>query len=428
MTVFFKSVCGGLSLWLLLGFSTVQALTVVLTHTQQEADGLLEQFQQLHPDVKITFMNRRAELIRQGVESGSLRHADVVLTSSPFLMASLKNAGLLVPVVSPKRMGNCVREGILLGDEQHYFTSYGLAGFGLIVNGPLAKKRGLPIPYSWQDLTQPQMFGQVIMSTPSRSSSTHMMVEKVLQDEGWERGWRLLLQVAGNQKTLAARSYLVSESVRTGEALVGPVLDSSIRQMTQNNTDVQFSHFSSFAVMPAYVAVLKGGRDQAEARQLIDYLFSSRGQSDLLQGSQFKVPLSVEQDNQEGMQLCLLFRQQQLVNTSLLLAREQLVQLLYDQLITLHFEQLRDTWGLIYQVEQTPLSEEQYQQLNKARDLISTPPVSVQQAADSAYLDSLRNATASRQAELQRWQSQWQAQLSEAAQLARRVLVDRSDE
>ncbi len=45
----------------------------------------------------------------------------------------------------------------------------------------------LPAPKQWADLVKPVYFGHVAMSSPSRSGTTHLTVETMLQGEGWER-------------------------------------------------------------------------------------------------------------------------------------------------------------------------------------------------------------------------------------------------
>jgi phosphoglycerate transport regulatory protein PgtC len=65
----------------------------------------------------------------------------------------------------------------------------------------------LPAPKEWADLVKPEYFGHVAMSSPSRSGTTHLTVETILQGEGWEKGWTQLLQIAGNCAAVTDRSF-----------------------------------------------------------------------------------------------------------------------------------------------------------------------------------------------------------------------------
>lgn len=46
------------------------------------------------------------------------------------------------------------------------------------------------------------------MSAPSRSGTTHLTVEAVLQGDGWEDGWAKWKFIAGNFATVTERSLV----------------------------------------------------------------------------------------------------------------------------------------------------------------------------------------------------------------------------
>ncbi|WP_373974074.1 ABC transporter substrate-binding protein [Chitinibacter sp. SCUT-21] len=399
------------------------ALTVVSTHSEDASSSLLDEFRQLHPEIKITILNRRVDLIPSGVKSGSLRNADIVLSSSPFLMQALKNNGQLRTLPITQVSSPCAPKGLLLSDSERKYASYGLAGFGLLWNQSFYTRQRLAAPKTWQDLLIPTLHRQLVMSTPSRSSSTHMMLEKILQDEGWDHGWRTILQLGGQFSLIASRSFAVSEAIHSGDAMVSIMIDAHARPTMSANSNYRFQYLNSFAVMPSYVAQLRGGQHSREAKILVQYLFSEQGQRNLLNDRHFKLPLkgSLEQNGH----LCRLFQQQKLINTEQILARGQLLKQLYDQLITLNFELLRDTQGLIQKAEASPnLSTAQKQDLITARQLASTPPVTAAQANDERYLALFRAGQP--KDEISRWQQVWRAQLAQAGKLARHVLVNSS--
>lgn len=398
-------------------------LTVVTTHPEEETGYLLESFRQQYPDTQVLLINRRADLILRAVQSGSLRDSDVILSSSPFLMQSLKKAGLLhrLPIQPPP--SRCAPDGLLLTDTESMFASYGLAGFGLVSK----RQSGLAAPAQWHQLLTPDYYGKVVISTPSRSSSTHLMVEKILQDEGWQAGWQLLLQLGGQQRQIAGRSFTVAKLLADGDASAGPMLDNGARLLVRRRPDLQFAYFPSFNVMPSYIGLLKHSHNPAAARQLAGYLFSSKGQNELLGNSRFKVPLNPRAGDDESQRLCQLMRKQKRINEPQMWQRETLVKQLYDTLITRHFEQLRETWGLIRLAENQPgLNAAARAQLQKARQLASTPPLGANQAADPALLAQFNDKSAQSQRLRQQWHSRWQNQLAEAASLARHVVVGRT--
>ena len=398
-------------------------LTVVTTHPEEETGYLLESFRQQYPDTQVLLINRRADLILRAVQSGSLRNSDVILSSSPFLMQALKKAGLLRRLPLQPQTSRCAPPGLLLTDTQLTFASYGLAGFGLVSK----RQAGQSAPQQWRTLLAAKYYGKVVISTPSRSSSTHLMIEKILQDEGWAAGWQLLLQLGGQQAQIAGRSFTVAKLLADGDASVGPMLDNGARLLVRQRPDLQFAYFPSFNVMPSYIGLLKHADNQAPARQLVSYLFSSKGQNELLGSSRFKVPLNPRDGDNESQALCQLMHKQKRLDETQMWQREELVKQLYDTLITQHFEQLRETWGLIRLAESQPgLNATARTQLQTARQLASTPTISASQAADPVLLAHFTDKSRHSQTLRQQWHTRWQAQLAEAALLARHIVAGRA--
>jgi ABC-type Fe3+ transport system substrate-binding protein len=50
-------------------------------------------------------------------------------------------------------------------------------------------------------------FNHLVISAPSRSGTTHLTVETILQAYGWEKGWALLLNAGGNMGSITDRSF-----------------------------------------------------------------------------------------------------------------------------------------------------------------------------------------------------------------------------
>ena len=67
----------------------------------------------------------------------------------------------------------------------------------------------------WADLKKPIYHGHAGMSAPSRSGTTHLTVETVLQGMGWKEGWAEWKAIAGNFKTVTEQVLVFQmESIR----------------------------------------------------------------------------------------------------------------------------------------------------------------------------------------------------------------------
>ena len=63
------------------------------------------------------------------------------------------------------------------------------------------------------------------IAAPSRSGTTHLTIETILQGEGWEKGWRTIKAIAGNFRDVTERSFGVPEAVNSGQVGYGIVID-----------------------------------------------------------------------------------------------------------------------------------------------------------------------------------------------------------
>ena len=88
-----------------------------------------------------------------------------------------------------------------------------------------AYQHSLPAPKEWDDLKKPIYAGHVGISAPSRSGTTQLTVETLLQGEGWEKGWATLLEIGGNFAQVSDRSFGVPDAVNSGQYGIGIVID-----------------------------------------------------------------------------------------------------------------------------------------------------------------------------------------------------------
>jgi ABC-type Fe3+ transport system substrate-binding protein len=136
----------------------------------------------------------------------------------------------------------------------------------------------LPAPREWTDLTDPRYYGHLSISAPSRSGTTHLTVEVILQAYGWERGWALLMQMGGNMGAIAERSFGVPEAVISGQLGIGVVIDFFALSAIASGQPIDFAYPTLTAVVPASVAVIKNRPNAENARAFVQYLLSDEGQ------------------------------------------------------------------------------------------------------------------------------------------------------
>jgi ABC-type Fe3+ transport system substrate-binding protein len=94
-----------------------------------------------------------------------------------------------------------------INDPEGFYFGQALAGYGIMWNTRYLAANKLPEPKEWADLVNPVYFGHVATSSPSRSGTTHLTVETILQGEGWMKGWGQILAIGGNCAAITERSF-----------------------------------------------------------------------------------------------------------------------------------------------------------------------------------------------------------------------------
>ena len=131
-------------------------------------------------------------------------------------------------------------------------------------------------------MKKPVYHGHVGMSAPSRSGTTHLTVETVLQGMGWEAGWAEWKSIAGNFKTVTERSFVVPDGVNSGQFGLGIVIDFFGLSSQASGFPVEFVYPTVTTLVPANFAIVKNAPNPDAASVFIEYLLSPEGQEVLL--------------------------------------------------------------------------------------------------------------------------------------------------
>ncbi|MCM8777639.1 MAG: extracellular solute-binding protein [Candidatus Omnitrophica bacterium] len=201
---------------------------------------------------------------------------------SPYL--TLKEKGLLQPYKIPSDLlkkipSHCA--GIPNYDKEFYWYGIILSGFGILYNKKVLNYLSLPYPTTWESLTDKRYYGWVGNGDPRHSGSLHMMYEIILQAYGWEKGWEIILGIAGNTKTFTASASSVAKNTSLGEVAVSLCIDSyALAQIeTSGAENMGFILPENLTVInPDAIGILKGAPNLKIAQRFINYLLSYEGQ------------------------------------------------------------------------------------------------------------------------------------------------------
>jgi len=370
--------------------NTSERITILTSFPPEFYKPFVSRFKTLFPSFQIQVLNKKTTAALAEIQRGNSRNFDLFWASSTDAFEVLKLSGNLKQSQYKLKYPTLEIEGVNLDDHDGYFFGFALSSVGYMWNNRFLRENNLMEPSSWQTLADSSYYGSVAMSTPSRSGTTHLIVESILQGMGWQEGWAYLLKTAGNFATVTARSFSVPEGVVNGRFGIGLVIDFLAQGLKSMNADIEFQYGEPILLVPAGIGLLKGGGNTAGAKKFLDFILSPEGQEILLNPTIGRLPILKEiyaKDEINTPALLRFINQKKIspYDTELSTIRYHLVNTLFDQLITYRLLERRKIWKSLIQLEQKHGIDDEYLAKVKKDVLffLTEIPVSEEQSIDS---------------------------------------------
>lgn len=352
-----------------------------------------EAFEAKHPKLSVHVLNKKTSAAISYIQDQSSEQVDIVWASAPDAFEVLKESGHLRPLQLKQPASINEVAGYPLNDPQGYYTGFAVSGYGLMWNKDYLARHNLPTPGNWSDLADSAFSGHVAITSPSRSGTTHLVVETILQSKGWKDGWALLVEMSGNLATVTARSFGVRDGIRIGRFGVGPVIDFFGLSSIATGWPVDFSYPLETVLLPANIGIVKNARNVTAAAAFIDFVTSIEGQRILLKPEISRLPVRPEVYGRAPKDYPNPFngsiRTKGLIfDSDLSRSRYHLVNSLFDELITFRLKPLKAAWKAIREAERAlgpNPDEEMAKRLRRARRLLTQVPVSAAQSRDPSF-------------------------------------------
>jgi ABC-type Fe3+ transport system substrate-binding protein len=232
----------------------------------------VEAFSQQYPAIKVTVLNKNTVASVEEILMDNPRGFDLFWSSSPEAFSLLEKDGRL-------------RSRSDDGPDGASFADFAYSGVGWCWMEDFEARP----PASWNDLLDPRFQDRLAMSHPARSGSTHMLLEVILQDRGWDRGWQYFFELSRNLKTITARSFSVIEGLKRGRFDVGLSID--FLALTEAPDGVRFRYGQPVMMAPARIAVLQNGVAPAEARLFVEFMLDKPAQKLLTRSDMRRIPV-----------------------------------------------------------------------------------------------------------------------------------------
>jgi ABC-type Fe3+ transport system substrate-binding protein len=372
-------------------------VSVVTSFPKELTQAYKTAFEKAHPGIKLEILNKNTV---QGMayvrELPAGQRPEIFWASAPDAFEVLAGQKLLEPVAdlankaAPQRVGSYP-----INDPQGRYLGQALAGYGLMYNTRYLQAHKLPVARQWSELVRPVYFGHLAMSSPSRSGTTHLTVETLLQGEGWDKGWSQLLQIAGNCAAITERSFGVPDGVNNGQFGIGLVIDFFGLAGKYSGFPVDFVYPDVTAVVPANIALISGSKNPSEAKKFIAFSVSLEGQQLLYDPKISRLPILPPQamggKTPAGYPdpFEIAKRAKVKFDSDLSEARYNVVSALFDQAITFRLKELQAATKVIHEAEAAVARKPQAQAqalIKQARELAYTAVVSLRLASDKDFL------------------------------------------
>jgi phosphoglycerate transport regulatory protein PgtC len=396
-------------------------------------------FEAKYPGVKAVVQQKPTT---QGVtyirETASRPEADIMWASAVDAFLVLKTDKLLAKYALPKEIAARIPAKVgtyPVHDPDGFFFGFALSGYGMMWNKPYLQAHKLKPPAEWTDLIDPSYFGHLAISAPSRSGTTHLTVEAILQAYGWEKGWALLLNMGGNMAAITERSFGVPEGVDNGQYGIGIVIDFFGLSAIASGFPVDFAYPSLTPIVPANVGMVKGGPNPENAKRFINYLLSEEGQLLLFKADIGRLPVipALYAKAPAGYPDPFKMKLGGLdFNSKLSSLRYGVINSLFDQIITFRLNELKEAWGAIYKAEKA-IQEAKKKgkdvskaaaEVAEARSLVTRAPVSEAKAKEKDFTQAFKGKKKTEaRAKLETdWDAQAKANYAKAKELATKAM------
>ena len=368
---------------------------IIVSSFPAEMTSLFETaYEANYPSIDVEIIKKKTTAGIAYVENNPV---DLFWVSAPDAFEVLKGKQLLQsyrPVAKgiPRRIG-----GYPVNDPDGFYTGFSAAGYGIMWNKDYLELHQLDAPGKWLDLARQKYYGHVSLSAPSRSGTTHLTIEAILQLNGWQRGWSIIKSIAGNAQAITKKSSHVPKAVIGANAGFGIVIDYYGLAALAKGKPVDFVYPPATVFVPANIGILAKASHTEQAKQFIEFLLTEAGQELLLDPKVGRLPIlpTTYLSKKVPAGYPQPYRSKTLgsniaydVFTSQI--RYTLVNSLFDTMITYQLDALQNVTRLIHQVEQrlkekTVAMPELSAAIIRARDLINYLPVNELSSHDPKF-------------------------------------------
>lgn len=259
------------------GAALAQQKTSLLVYTALETDAMKlykDGFEKANPDIEIKWVRDSTGIVTAKLLAEKANpQADVVAGVAASSLALLEQEGMLV-AYEPKGFKELSPE---YSDSKRPPAWVGMDVWAATIcfNTVEAKKRGLPKPESWKDLTKPIYKGAIVMPHPASSGTGYLDVAAWLQMWGEADGWKYMDALHENIAQYVHSGSKPCKQAGAGEFPIGISFEFRAHQVMKSGAPVEL-------VFPKEglgwdieaTGLMKTSKKMEQAKRLADWMAS----------------------------------------------------------------------------------------------------------------------------------------------------------
>ena len=257
--------------------TSVSAKDVVVIYTAIEPEQITDYMKAVNktlPNIEVKMLRlTTGDISARFMAEKDNMQADVIWGVAATNMMVFKNAGLLEPYV-PKGLE---RVQPLFRDKSATPAWVGIDIYmsAFCFNTEVGKKKNLPKPESWADLTKPVYKGEIVMPNPASSGTGYLSVASILQRMKEPEGWKYLDALDKNMAEYTKSGSKPCKDAAAGERAVGVSFEYVAMKMKKDGAPVEMvlpKEGSGYEIEAN--GLTKKGKGNTAAKQFLDWAIS----------------------------------------------------------------------------------------------------------------------------------------------------------